>query len=142
MQYRFVLPLFLLLAGCQSQTQRFDGFTGYESSPLNDKAFLISYTEEAKISWTRLEGRAKQLCQQLLPEQKAPAVKVLRRDVFDHVIAKPIPDEHLVMGPLNTPNQAPSSNVSGGAGIPQHSLHMKMKKALIICEPAEASGPS
>lgn len=142
-QYRFILPLFALLAGCQSQIHRFDGHTGYESSPLNDKAFLIVYTDEDRTSWGKLKNKASILCHQLLPDkQQVPATKILRLDVFEKIIAKPVPEEHLLMGALGSKNQEPNPNIRGGGSIPQLPLHVKMKKAMIICEPAQALNPS
>lgn len=139
-QYRFIFPLFVLLTGCQSSPHRFDGHTGYEVSPLNDSAFLMAYTEEATTSWTKLEGRANKHCQQLLSGKKQTATtKVLRRDVYEQVIAKPIPQEHLVMGPLGSKNQNPNPSVRVDGSIPQHPIYVKMKKAMIICEPAQAA---
>lgn len=139
-QYRIILPLFALLAGCQSSPHRFDGHTGYEVSPLNESAFLMVYTEEATTSWSKLESSAARHCQQLLAEKKQTATtKVLRRDVYEQLIAKPIPQEHLVMGPLVSKNQNPNPGVRVDGSIPQHRIYVKMKKAMIICEPPQAA---
>lgn len=141
--YRFALLLFVLLAGCQSQPiQRFDGHTGYETSPLNDAAFLIIYTDEAKTSWAKLDDKTSTLCQRLLPgPPQTPVTKVLRRDVFEQVIANPVPAEQLLMAPLLRKNQNPDGTVHGGGSIPQLPLHVKMKKTMTICELAPASSP-
>lgn len=135
MPLRFILPAFLLLTGCQSQIHRFDGRTGYEASPLNDKAILIAYTDDARTSWTKLEAKTATLCQRLLAESpQTVTTKVLRRDEFEQVIAKPVPQEHLVMGPLESKNQNPNASVRLDGSIPQLPLHVKMKKTMVICE--------
>ena len=62
LKFIIIMPLIIVISGCQSAVRHYDGVLGYKVISRTNDAIKIMYVDEARREWPNVTSRAQSAC--------------------------------------------------------------------------------